>query len=313
MLAGKSKCGKTWVVMSLAVSIALGIDWLGFRNCLRRPGRVLIVALEDNRKRINRRLWQVLRGLGLQPNDPRIRENMRISYTRLRLPTDCEEFADELSEDWKPDVVMIDSLSRVMVGSQNNIADTTPFTSAWDTIGVASGAAIGFLHHTNKGWEGAIPSLEDVRGSGDLVAFPRHVVMMKPSGEQNEAIVAMVGNLEVTREPFLLRFIKAPGADGRICVQHEDRGDFERARKRAESKERKAAAKDVAVAACLRRALEIASSRGDRVCPKAKLNDEGFSGAVISSAFARGHAEKLFDLESGAGYRITPLGLRELA
>jgi RecA-family ATPase len=203
MLAGKWKGGKTWTALSIGVAVALGQDWLGFANCLGRPGRVLIVALEDNRRRVLRRLWRLLRGMGLSPTD--VMDNLRITCEAVRLPRDEKQFATELAE-WRPDLIIIDSLSRVMIGNQNSIDDVSRFTESWGAMGKATGAAVAFLHHTNKGWEGnELPTLDDVRGSGDLVAFPRHVVLMKRR-DGTVSNVAMLGNLEITHESFVLEY-----------------------------------------------------------------------------------------------------------
>ncbi len=53
LLAGKPKLGKSWLALDFAVAVAAGGSVLG-REC--EPGPVLYLALEDNPRRLQRRL-----------------------------------------------------------------------------------------------------------------------------------------------------------------------------------------------------------------------------------------------------------------
>jgi RecA-family ATPase len=46
--------------------------------------------------------------------------------------------------------VLIDNLTRVMVGDQNAIKDAKRFSATWCKLGSDVGAAVAFLHHTRK-------------------------------------------------------------------------------------------------------------------------------------------------------------------
>ena len=56
LLAGKPKLGKSWLALDIAVAVASGGSVLG-REC--EPGPVLCLALEDNQRRLQRRLQRV--------------------------------------------------------------------------------------------------------------------------------------------------------------------------------------------------------------------------------------------------------------
>lgn len=236
IIAGPPKGGKTWAMLSLANDVALGLPWLGtFANTLG-PARVVVLAYEDGQRRLRKRLWELCRARGISPNDPKLTENLSIAREPLRLPHDKDEreFAANLKT-WKPALVLVDNLTRVMAGDQNSIKDAKPFGDTWVRLCTDVGASIVFLHHTKKAGQlqrsdrDQGDPFESVRGSGDLVAATRHVVLMRPlEGDANDNMkisdVRMRGNLDLTREDFILGFERSQ-VDGKHVAKMADRGD----------------------------------------------------------------------------------------
>jgi RecA-family ATPase len=60
ILAGKPKIGKSWAALDFAVAVAGGYSALGNIDC--EQGDVLLLALEDNDRRLQQRLKAVLQG-----------------------------------------------------------------------------------------------------------------------------------------------------------------------------------------------------------------------------------------------------------
>src|SRR5437588_8318399 len=60
LLAGKPKTGKSWAALDFAVAVAGGYNALGNIEC--EQGDVLLLALEDNDRRLHQRLKAVLQG-----------------------------------------------------------------------------------------------------------------------------------------------------------------------------------------------------------------------------------------------------------
>src|SRR5215472_1156755 len=60
ILAGKPKTGKSWAALDFAVAVAGGYPALGNIDC--QQGDVLLLALEDNHRRLQQRLRAVLQG-----------------------------------------------------------------------------------------------------------------------------------------------------------------------------------------------------------------------------------------------------------
>ena len=58
LFAGKPKVGKSWMMLALALAVTIGSTFLG--NTTVQQGEVLYLALEDNRRRLQRRITKLL-------------------------------------------------------------------------------------------------------------------------------------------------------------------------------------------------------------------------------------------------------------
>ena len=58
LLAARPKIGKTWLALDIAIAVATGGYCLGDIKC--EQGDVLFLALEDNKRRMQRRLTKLL-------------------------------------------------------------------------------------------------------------------------------------------------------------------------------------------------------------------------------------------------------------
>jgi RecA-family ATPase len=271
--AGSPMVGKTTFEMLLALLLVLGQGFGKFENCLGRPARVLLVLGEDGRRRLIKKLWRLARGLFVTPHDERILAGLRLGDQMLRVPEpkSHKRFVDEMLR-WKPDLIVIDSLSRSMIGNQNDISDVTEFTTAWRELTVASGAAVRYLHHTNKrdpDEKRRGDPFDAIRGSRELLAAPRHAMVMERLGEDDSGLtsVHMRSNLSLRRKSFALGYEESEQL-GKTVVRLHDRGELETVAREAkeERKERKEAEAKQARASELERrrtiALEIVNRAG---------------------------------------------------
>ncbi len=274
ILAGPPKCGKTWAMLDLGICVALGLPWMGtFDNTMGGPAKVLALAFEDGQRRLRKRVWELARAKGMTPNDKTLQAHLSVSREPLSLPGDERALAAELKT-WKPQLVLIDNLTRVMAGDQNAIKDAKRFSDLWCRLCTDVGAAIVFLHHTSK--VGPIrpdqrntgDPFELIRGSSDLVASARHLVLMRPLESPDDdklADVRMRGNLDLLREDFVFGFAR-PRLLDRWTAQLSFRGDGEVVRDElAERRREKAAARKDARAS---RGPDSANSVDERVYAK---------------------------------------------
>lgn len=279
LFPGPAKAGKTWTAIDMAVSIATGQPWIGFENCLGRPGRVVVLCREDGVRRLRKRLWELCRARNVVPFERDMIEHLVITTAALRMPgPDVQRFGREL-RDWQADVVIVDNLSRVIIGDPNKTQDASNFAHAWYELGEISGAAVCFLHHTKKEQGDArkdADPFDAVRGSGDLVAAARHVVLAKPViDETNPAVkrseIRMRGNLDLRRESFVLGFERFADPRGRTVAAVTHCGDLDdlRAERRRFKQDQIAAARDEENR--VRRALAIQIVTRDGNVSQAKL------------------------------------------
>ena len=125
LLAGKPKIGKSWLMLHVGIAVACGSFTLDDIHCVK--GDVLYAALEDNERRLQRRLRKLLNG---QPAPKRLRilsagEMPRLSEGGTALIRAWIEQAPE------PKLVVIDVLAKVRDPRGRIRASTTSITPRW--------------------------------------------------------------------------------------------------------------------------------------------------------------------------------------
>jgi hypothetical protein len=157
LLAGKPKCGKSTAVRGLALEIARGGHWLGFR-CQR--GTVWYLVLEDKRSEVKRHFRRMggreepVRFLFDQPGDKLL----------------AKLHALALAE--RPALIIIDTLQRLIKAKDlNDYSEVTTKLTPILTLARETGAAVLLVHHAGKtrtGMDGVLGSTA-LTGSVDNV------------------------------------------------------------------------------------------------------------------------------------------------
>ncbi len=159
---GEPGCGKTWALFDLALCVAMGAPWLGMAT-MRGP--VLIIDEESGRRRLSRRMNEVMQGHDAGPETP----IMAVSLAAFDLgkPNDLGEIYN-LIKDSGARVVIIDALADVMPGrDENAVKDTAPIFLSLRKIAEDTQAAIIVIHHSNKG--GGYRGSSSIKGAIDLL------------------------------------------------------------------------------------------------------------------------------------------------
>ena len=144
MLPGRPKCNKTWLAQEIALAVATGSTACGQWKT-QEPGDVLFYALEDNPRRLQRRL-SMLRPKGELPH---------CLEFRTKAPALGAGFRENV-EQWKrdadnPQLVIVDTYSlilppRAKQSYLSDYADSAAFTQIANDLNVAMLA----IYHTRK-------------------------------------------------------------------------------------------------------------------------------------------------------------------
>jgi len=159
---GEPGCGKTWALFDLAVCVARGDHWLSMAT---QPGAVLIVDEESGRRRLSRRMGEVLRGHDAGPATP----IMGVSLAAFDLGN-VDDLAEIRALIIRNNIkmVIVDALADVMPGrDENAVKDTAPIFLSLRKIAEETQAAIIVIHHSNKG--GGYRGSSSIKGAIDLL------------------------------------------------------------------------------------------------------------------------------------------------
>ena len=161
LLVSSSKAGKTFALIELAVAIAEGRRWLGFR-C--RQGRVLYLNMELDEASFDDRVKRVYTALEL--SSPH-QENIDIVHLRGKIET-LDKLVPQIVKTMKSTeyaAIILDPTYKLGIGDENAAEAVVKFTNAIDRIANA-GASVIYAHHHSKGAQGSKASMDRASGSG---------------------------------------------------------------------------------------------------------------------------------------------------
>ena len=158
---GEPGSKKTYALISLAVCVALGKNWLGHES---NPRKVLIVDEESGERRLTLRIGAALRGeLGGEETPL---EFVSLAGFKLDNKKDVKELY-ELVENRDVGLLIVDALADVMQGDENSKQDTQPVFSVLRKIAEETNTAIIVIHHSNK--SGGYRGSSAIKGALDLM------------------------------------------------------------------------------------------------------------------------------------------------
>ena len=161
ILVSSSKAGKTFALIELAIAIAEGRRWIGFR-C--RQGRVLYLNMELDEASFDDRMKRVYEKLEIESPQP---GNIDIVHLRGKI-----ENLDKLIPQILRTVsskgyaaIILDPTYKLGIGNENDAEQVSRFCNAIDRL-ANSGASVIYAHHHSKGQQGAKASMDRASGSG---------------------------------------------------------------------------------------------------------------------------------------------------
>ncbi len=197
LLAGKPKLGKSWLALSVALSIAAGGVALGAQPVAK--GDVLYLALEDNARRLQSRARRLLASMTETPS------NLEFALDWPRLGEGGLAYLEEYLKT-HPDLrlVVIDTWARVAPPSgerrcsqyEGDYESLTPLKRLADTYHVSILA----VHHLRK--TGSSDVLDEIIGSTGVTGAVDGTMILKRDRGQTDATLFVTGR-DVEREQQL--------------------------------------------------------------------------------------------------------------
>jgi AAA domain len=201
VLAGKPKIGKSWLAYSIALAIAQGGCVLGKIEYKVEKGTALMLALEDNQRRLKDRLLQMGHdapdGLELATEWPPLDEGgLELLARYLDDRPDCR-------------MIVIDTIQRVKPRSASRNAnayevDTLTY-SPLQKLAIDRHIAIVVITHLRK--SAADDVFERVTGSTGLTGVADATLVLDKIRNENEAKLSMTGR-DVEEHELILKFDK---------------------------------------------------------------------------------------------------------
>ncbi len=168
LLAGPSKAGKSFALISLCCAIAEGRKWFNWQ-CAK--GRVMYVNLELDRASCLHRFKDVYTALSWDPDGF---SNIDIWNLRGKsVPMD--KLAPKLIRRASKKsyiAIIIDPIYKVITGDENSADQMAQFCNQFDLVCAELGAAVIYCHHHSKGQQGQKRSMDRASGSGVFARDP---------------------------------------------------------------------------------------------------------------------------------------------
>jgi hypothetical protein len=168
MFAADPKAGKSWAAIDLAVSLAIGADWLDFRTV--RPTRTALVSREDTPGLTAWRLNHLLCG---KKNGQRellgefLWVNTKLQSADYRL--DIDELHREMIDELKTKRIqfaIFDVFNVLHSSDENDNQEMRGILQKLNEIQKEVGCQIGMVHHFNKADQSSM--IKRIRGSGAI-------------------------------------------------------------------------------------------------------------------------------------------------
>ena len=199
LLAGKPKIGKSWLGLGIAVSVAAGGRALG-QIPLSGPAGALYLALEDNPRRLKRRLEQILQG---EPAPRRLR--LEWEWPKLQ-DGGLDKIRQFLEQHPGTKVVVIDTLQKIRGGAKSN---SNLYAEDYEALGALKLLAdryetgVMVVHHLRKPDGG--DALDQVLGTTGMTGVPDTILTLKRERSRADGILYVTGR-DVEEAEWALRF-----------------------------------------------------------------------------------------------------------
>jgi len=167
ILSAKSKAGKTWCLLQLAVGVATGSFWLG-KKCMQ--GRVLYLNMEVDEGTFQWRISSIVESLGADAS--MVKEGLMVWSLRGQ-GASFDEIIKELVarvEAGHFSLVILDPVYKLQTDDENSAGAIGTFARQLDELCTSLGCAVVYSHHHSKGGQSSKDAGDRASGSGVFFA-----------------------------------------------------------------------------------------------------------------------------------------------
>jgi hypothetical protein len=180
------KNGKSWAAIDLALSLALGCDWLGFR--VPCAGRVALISREDNPSLTAWRIKHLFTGKSCAAPaliDSNLYVNTRRESAELMLDS-SEQMVELLSalRQVRPRFAIFDVFNVLHAADENDNQEMRGILRQLSNIQAEIGCGIGVVHHYNKADQGSMT--QRLRGSSAIAGWAEWLIGISMADEESK-------------------------------------------------------------------------------------------------------------------------------
>lgn len=188
LITGDSKSGKTCLAQELAVCIAEGKDWLGYK-C--EMGKVLYLNFEVTSAGLHQRFLYIYKEYGI-PVD-QAKQNLEIWNLRGRSEP-LKNLSDRIiarCRDRHLTAIIFDPIYKIQSGDENSASDIGQFCNEFDRIAAETGASPIYTHHHAKGAQGDKKAIDRGSGSGVFARDPDAIIDLVTLSPDKDALAVI--------------------------------------------------------------------------------------------------------------------------
>jgi hypothetical protein len=212
-LYGAPKSGKTFIALDLLISVAIGESWCGDRYSVNES-RFVLLAIGEGFNGLTDRLNAALQARDLTPNH--LGNLFRIVPAVPQLfdsasPLGANNFIAAIKSNGAilPDLVVIDTYARAIVGGEENSnRDAGIILASLQRIQTEIGCAVLVIHHANK-------SMGEMRGASAVLGGADLILKCKKDGRSRMLEVEFAKDIPETKP---VTFSLVPSPTGSVYV-----------------------------------------------------------------------------------------------
>ncbi len=198
------KTGKTWLMIQLAISLALGRDWLGKKVAQKK---VLVVDNELHPSELTWRYQKVADAMGVSFEDLEGKLYLWSQRGNLKSITDLADYFLELQQRGI-EVILLDAFYRAMPAEaeENSNNAMTQIYNTIDNYAQKLNTAFILVHHTTKGKQREKATTDVGSGAGSIArASDAHLTLLPHPTDPGVIEVRGVARSFAPLDPFQIK------------------------------------------------------------------------------------------------------------